>query len=216
MTETTSMNTKKFFEESLGKHLLSENRKELLHAISKKITATYIEEQKVNLNFICTHNSRRSQLAQVWSFFATDYFKLDNILLFSGGTEATAFYKNTVKTLQEVGFIFHLTDFNHQNPKYAISFKGSEKELLGFSKTFDDTHNQQPYIAITTCDNADENCPFIPNATHRFHLPFTDPKVSDDTQEEGEFYLKINQQIAGEVFVIFSEVKKQITEYKKD
>ncbi|MDG2193916.1 MAG: hypothetical protein P8K77_03490 [Polaribacter sp.] len=210
------MNTKKFFEEALDKHLLSEKRKELLQAISKKITATYIKDQKVHLNFICTHNSRRSQLAQVWSFFAADYFQLDNMFLFSGGTEATAFYKNTVKTLQEVGFTFHLTDFNHQNPKYAISFEGSQKALVGFSKTFDDIHNQQPYIAITTCDSADENCPFIPDALHRFHLPFTDPKVSDNTQEEGEFYLKINQQIAREVFVIFSEVKKQIQKHQQD
>lgn len=202
------MNTKKFFKEAIGNCLLSEKRKQLLLAISKKITATYIADKKVNLNFICTHNSRRSQLAQVWSFFAADYFQLDNMFLFSGGTEATAFYKNTVKTLQEVGFTFHLTDFNHQNPKYAISFEGSQKALLGFSKTFDDTHNQQPYIAITTCDSADKNCPFIPDALHRFHLPFTDPKVSDNTPKEAEFYLKINQQIAGEVFVIFSEVKK--------
>jgi len=205
------MDTEKFFKEALEKHPLSEKRKELLHAISEKITAIYTEHQKVHLNFICTHNSRRSQLAQVWSFFAAHYFKLEHIFAFSGGTEATAFHRNTIKTLKEVGFLFHLTDFNHQNPKYLISFKGAKKELLGFSKTFDNKHNNQPYIAITTCDSADKNCPFIPEALHRFHLPFTDPKIGDNTVEEGEIYLKINQQIAGEVFVIFSKLAKKTT-----
>jgi arsenate reductase len=71
--------------------------------------------------------------------------------------------------------------------------------------------NVEPFIAVTTCNNADKNCPFIPTASHRFHLPFVDPKHSDGTDEQEETYLQTNKQIAGEVYFIFSEVKKLVS-----
>ena len=163
----------------------------------------------MNLNFICTHNSRRSQFGQVWAFFAAEYFKL-NIHAFSGGTEVTAFFKNTVQTLESEGFHFKLVDFSHQNPKYSISFEGTDKTILGFSKLFDDAQNLNPFIAITTCNRADENCPFIPSATHRFHLPFVDPKFSDETEAAHKTYEKTSQQIAGELFYIFTKVRDRM------
>jgi arsenate reductase len=82
--------------------------------------------------------------------------------------------------------------------------------VFGFSKRFDDAINKEPFIAITTCDNADTNCPFITTAIDRFHLPFVDPKFSDGTSKQVEAYLKTNEQIAAEVFFIFNEVKKKI------
>ena len=209
MIHTTAISTKNFFENSEKEISLSADRKKVLHQIAKEITNEYIHKKEVNLNFICTHNSRRSQLGQVWSFFAATYFKL-NIHAYSGGTEVTAFHRNTVKTLQSVGFKFDLKDFSHKNPTYLISFKNCKKSILGFSKTFDDAQNKQPFIAITTCNNADENCPFIPSASHRFHLPFKDPKHSDNSQKQDETYLETNKQIAAEIFFIFSEVSNLI------
>lgn len=210
MLNTTAISAKDFFEIASKETILSDERKIKLQQIAAAIAKEYSENKTVNLNFICTHNSRRSQLGQVWGFFAAEYFNL-NINSFSGGTEVTAFFRNTVKTLQSVGFNFNLVDFSHQNPKYQISFDGSKNTTLGFSKLFDDANNNQPFIAITTCNNADENCPFIPTASYRFHLPFVDPKSSDNTPEQNETYLKTNQQIAGEVFVIFDEVKKLLS-----
>ena len=69
-------------------------------------------------------------------FFASHYFDL-NISSFSGGTEVTAFHRNTVKTLKDVGFSFDVEEFSHQNPVYQVSFSGTKKYILGFSKTFD-------------------------------------------------------------------------------
>jgi len=120
------------------------------------------EDRPVSLNYICTHNNRRSQISQVWSEFATNYFGLNGIQSFSGGTAVTAFYRSTVKTLQEVGFNFNLKDFSHQNPVYQIDYENCEKPLLGFSKIYNDDFNASPFIAITTCSNADEDCPYIP------------------------------------------------------
>ena len=206
---TSTISAENFFINASNKITVNEDRKKLLLQISDGIVASYKKEGVVHLNFICTHNSRRSQLGQVWGFFAANYFNL-NIHSFSGGTEVTAFFKNTVKTLQKVGFIFELSNFSHQNPTYIISFEGSATSILGFSKRYDHKENLNPFIAITTCNNADTNCPFIPEATARFHLPFVDPKAADGTDLQDETYLETNQQIASEIYFIFSEIKKAI------
>ncbi|TYP96510.1 arsenate reductase [Tenacibaculum adriaticum] len=212
MINTHNINTKTFFENAKKNITLTEERLTLLKSIATKIVNELADRNKLNLNFICTHNSRRSQIAQVWSFYAIEYFKLTSIHPFSGGTEVTAFHRNTVKSLQKVGFEFSVVDFSHQNPRYLITFKDTRKSILGFSKTFDNEANEFPYIAITTCDNADENCPFIPDAIHRFHLPYIDPKIADNTEFQQEKYLETNQQIAGEIFILFNEVSKQLND----
>ena len=209
MLSTSTISVENFFVNAYKKATISDERKTLLLKISDAIAKEHTLNKEVNLNFICTHNSRRSQLGQVWSFYAAHYFKL-NINAFSGGTEVTAFYRNTVKTLQKVGFEFQLIDFSHQNPTYQISFKGTKKAVLGFSKFYSDPLNKEPFMAITTCNNADINCPFIPTASHRFHLPFVDPKHSDGLDTQEETYLQTSQQIAGEIYFIFSEVKKLV------
>ena len=210
MSKTSTTSPENFFKLASKSIELTEVRKKILLDISQGIANTYLKKNAVNLNFICTHNSRRSQLGQVWAYYAAQYFNL-NIHAFSGGTEVTAFYRNTVKTLQEVGFDFKVTDFSHENPHYLISFQGSEKSISGFSKRFDDALNIEPYIAITTCDNADKNCPFIPNALARFHLPFADPKASDDSPEQEAAYQKTSAQIAAEIFFIFTEVQSLLS-----
>ena len=210
MLNTSKISAKNFFLNATKKVSILEDRKLLLLKISEAIANEYSKNKIVNLNFICTHNSRRSQLGQVWSFFAAHYFKL-HINAFSGGTEVTAFHRNTVKILQKAGFSFHLEDFSHQNPKYSISFDGTNTSILGFSKRFNHTINPELFIAITTCNSADINCSFIPNASYRFHLPYVDPKSSDGKDEQHEIYLKTNQQIAAETYFIFSEVKKLLS-----
>tara|TARA_R110001592_G_scaffold256234_1_gene519950 strand:- start:1154 stop:1789 length:636 start_codon:yes stop_codon:yes gene_type:complete len=207
MLSTTTISLENFFQNAFQKAIISDDRKSLLRTISKAIAEEYKLKNVVNLNFICTHNSRRSQLGQVWSFYAAHYFNL-NINAFSGGTEVTAFYRNTVKTLQKVGFEFQLVDFSHQNPTYQITIKNTKKAILGFSKLYSNPINTAPFMAITTCNNADVNCPFIPNASYRFHVPFVDPKHADKSEKQEEIYLQTSQQIAGEVYFIFADVKK--------
>jgi arsenate reductase len=210
MIQTGATRAKIFFENSRRNVTLDENRKNLLQKIARSIVSTYkANNEQVHLNFICTHNSRRSQLGQVWAFFASHYFDL-NITAYSGGTEVTAFHRNTVRTLKEVGFSFHIEEFSHQNPVYQISFPETRNYILGFSKTFDHSMNKAPYIAITTCDSADQNCPYIAEAAERFHLPYVDPKVSDNTPEQSETYLKTNETIAAEMHYLFGLVKSSL------
>lgn len=205
----TKVSATDFFEKSYKKIEISQERKLLLQRIASAVASEYQQRGKVNLNFICTHNSRRSQLGQVWAHVAASYFKL-NIAAFSGGTEATAFHRNTVKTLQKTGFSFKVREFSHQNPVYSISYEASNNTLIGFSKVYDDPQNPSTYIAITTCDSADQNCPFIPEATHRFHLPFVDPKHSDDSPKMEDVYLKTNGIIAAQVYYLFKEIKAKL------
>ena len=210
MTKTATISVNEFFEKSFKKLELSKDRKDLLQSMATAISAEYSKSKFVNLNFICTHNSRRSQMGQVWAHIAAEQFNL-NITSFSGGTEVTAFNRNTVKTLQNVGFSFKVKEFSHQNPVYSITHENSNSPIIGFSKIYDDSQNLKPFIAITTCNSADQNCPFIPEATFRFHLPFVDPKYSDNTGEQDEIYLKTNRQIAGEVYFLFKEIKKLLS-----
>ncbi|MBL4745518.1 MAG: hypothetical protein JKY08_04050 [Flavobacteriaceae bacterium] len=210
MQSSITGNTENFFKNAYNSLPLSEARKKSLTSIAKKAAEELNHGNPVNFNFICTHNSRRSQLCQVWAHFATHHFKLKNIALFSGGTAVTSFFRNTVKTLQEVGFIFHLSAFSHKNPTYLITNDGHDSSLLAFSKLVDDATNKKPFFAITTCNNADENCPFIPEAIHRFHLPFIDPKAYDDTDLQEDKYMETNRQVAAEMYFLFSSVSKLI------
>jgi len=210
MIDTVAINTEQFFKNSKENLSIDSARIDLLTNIAQFIASEFKKNKIINLNFICTHNSRRSQLCQVWAKYAIDYFKLKNINSFSGGTSVTAFYRNTVKTLQEVGFKFEISEFSHQNPVYLISYKNCTSPIIGFSKFYDDEINKKPFIAITTCSNAEENCPFISEAIERFHLPFNDPKTFDNSLYKAEKYLETNKQIAGEIHFIFDFIKKSI------
>lgn len=210
MIKIGASGVKNFFENSHRNRNLDDNRKDLLQGIAKSIAEIYTSNNgKISVNFICTHNSRRSQLGQVWTFFAANYFDL-NITSYSGGTEVTAFHRNTVMTLKEVGFTFNVEEFSHQNPVYQVSFNETSDYILGFSKTYDHQINEAPYVAVTTCNSADQNCPYIAEATKRFHLPFVDPKFSDNTEDQQKIYLKTNAEVASEIYYIFDLVKKMV------
>ncbi|MDO3693395.1 hypothetical protein QVZ41_00850 [Wenyingzhuangia sp. chi5] len=206
MTILHKANVKDFFERAIRNTKLDIQRETLLENIANKIVKTIHKKGEVNINFICTHNSRRSQFAQVWAYYAMEYYGIDNASSFSSGTSATSFYNGTLKALEEAGFKFSLEEFSHKNPKYLINYIGAKKEVLGYSKVIDDPINQTPFIAITTCGNADENCPVILEASARFHLPYKDPKWSDDEENEKEVYLNTSKKIAGEMGLLFKKV----------
>lgn len=194
--------------ETFAKYAPSTEREEILNQLAGYIVGKLQSKGKVALNFICTHNSRRSQLAQVWGQTAADYFKIP-AECFSGGVEVTAFNERSVKALEHSGF--HIKQQGSVNPIYFIQTSAESKPILAFSKTYDDKHNAQiDFAAIMTCDHADENCPFIPGADLRLPLRYLDPKAFDDTLKEAEKYLERSLQIGGELFFAFSKVSQLI------
>src|SRR5690606_31557386 len=105
----------------------------------------------INLNFICTHNSRRSHLAQVWAQVASAYFDIPNVHCYSGGTEETALFPNIAGTLTDQGFnIFRIAET--ANPVYAIKYSDDVLPIIGFSKKYDSPFNPaSAFAAIMTC-----------------------------------------------------------------
>ncbi len=166
----------------------------------------YLKEQlnlgnPIRLNFICTHNSRRSQFAQVWAHVAAHYYNLP-IASFSGGVEVTAFNPRAVKALENMGF--KVESAGRDNPLYRLFFAEDIDPIRGFSKLYDDAENpQQRFAAIMTCSHADENCPYLPSADVRIPLLYEDPKAFDDTEFEEKAYAERSLQIASELFYAF-------------
>ncbi|NQU52090.1 MAG: protein-tyrosine-phosphatase [Bacteroidetes bacterium] len=186
---------------------ISAQRKEQLEEIAKYIGEKAKSNSPINLTFICTHNSRRSHLSQIWAQAAAVYYNVPNVNCFSGGTEATAFNHRSVKALQIAGFEIKQLD-ETKNPKYKVYFDADKNYIEGFSKKFSDKNNpQDDFAAIMTCSHADQVCPLVPGATARFAIPYLDPKVADNTPNEENKYNERCKQIATEMFYLFSKVE---------
>ncbi len=180
-------------------------RKEKLQELAGYIYSKIELDQTANLNFICTHNSRRSHLAQIWTATAAEYYGIRNLETFSGGTEATAFNSRAVAAIERAGF--QVENSGGENPKYKIWFDDAAKPLICYSKTFDNSFNPQSnFAAIMTCSDADENCPFVPGAEFRASITYRDPKESDGTDREKGTYDERCLQIATEMFYMMSKV----------
>lgn len=161
----------------------------------------------INLNFICTHNSRRSHLAQVWAQVASAYFNIPNVHCYSGGTEETSLFPKVAETLTTQGFtIFKIAETD--NPVYAIKYGDNALPIIGFSKQYDSPFNPaSAFVAIMTCSQADGGCPFIAGAEKRIPITFEDPKISDGSPEQAQVYAESSLQIATEMFYVFSMIK---------
>lgn len=186
---------------------ISESRKEVLQPLADYIQSKVNNNQDIRINFICTHNSRRSHLSQIWAQTIASYFAIKNVFCYSGGTEATAVYPMVIKTLNQSGFKINALS-NDKNPIYSIKYSNNEHPIIGFSKTLDDDFNpQSQFAAIMTCSQADGGCPFIAGAEQRIPITFEDPKAFDNTPQQEEKYKERSLQIATEMLFVFSQIK---------
>lgn len=187
---------------------ISDERKIILQPLIEFINYNISEKKEVRLNFICTHNSRRSHLSQIWAQTMAYYFGVQNVFCYSGGTEATAMFPKVAETLQNQGFeILKLSETD--NPIYAVKFAENQHAVICFSKKFNHDFNPKSHFAaILTCDSADENCPIVNGASARIPIKFEDPKKSDGTPEMNETYHNRSLQIATEMKFIFENLSK--------
>jgi arsenate reductase (thioredoxin) len=186
---------------------ISGERRATLQPLIDFIQAKVSHQQEIRLNLICTHNSRRSHLSQVWAQTAAAHYYIKNVFCYSGGTEATAMFPVAAKTLANQGFQIK-TIAEGNNPIYSIKYSENEHPVIGFSKTFDDDFNpKSEFAAILTCSSADQGCPFIAGAEKRFPITFEDPKAFDNTPQQAEKYEERSVQIATEMFYVFSLIK---------
>ncbi len=187
---------------------ISEERKEVLKPLIDFIQAKAINQEEIRLNLICTHNSRRSHLAQVWAQAAAAHFHIPGVSCYSGGTEATAMFPVVADTLRTSGFKIQ-TLSTGSNPVYAVKYSENQHPVIAFSKTYyDDFNPEDGFAAIMTCSQADGGCPFISGAEKRIAITYEDPKEFDNTPQQAEEYYERSRQIAEEMFYVFSQIKK--------
>ncbi len=187
---------------SLKTHSISDNRKVLLQPLIDYVQLKKDKDETVRLNFICTHNSRRSQMAQVWAFVLSNHFELE-VDSFSGGVEVTEFFPAAVEALKASGI-----EINRVGPtsaKYEVEYKN---QLLScFSKLYNDAVNpNNGFASVMTCSDADQNCPIVSGAEKRISLTYEDPKAFDDSPLKQEMYRARSLQIAGELYHVFKAI----------
>lgn len=172
--------------------------------------ARFIAEQPrhepVNIMFICTHNSRRSHIAQIWAQIAAAEHNLTHVQTFSGGTERTRFEERAIRALESMGLKFEKQGNHSSNPVYRVIASAAAQLPMVFSKTIEDASNPSSgFAAVMTCEEADEACPFVRGANYRLALPYLDPKRSDNTPQESETYTERCWEIATEMWWVMSE-----------
>lgn len=187
---------------------VDEERKVMLQPLIDFVQQKINNRQEINIIFICTHNSRRSHLSQVWAQVAAAHFSIPDVHCYSGGTHETALFPKVAETLANQGFrIFKIAD--NTNPVYAIKYSENALPVTGFSKKYDCAFNPvSAFAAVMTCSQADGDCLFITGAEKRIPIPFEDPKISDNTSEQSKVYAARSLEIATEMFYVFSKLGK--------
>lgn len=208
-------NSKKVFSKidsvlsSLDINSISEERKKVLQPLIDYIQSKVKMQETIHINFICTHNSRRSHLSQVWAQTIAHYLDIDKVYCYSGGTEATALFPMVTKILANQGF--EITTLSEgKNPVYSIKYADNAHPVIGFSKSYDDAFNpKSDFVAIMTCSQADAGCPFIAGEEKRIPMTYKDPKVFDNNPQQAKRYKERSIQIATEMKYVFSKLNVQ-------
>ena len=185
---------------------IPEPRRALLRPLIDYVQAKAHAGSAIRLNFICTHNSRRSHLSQAWAQAAAAHYGIPRVHCYSGGTEATALYPEAARALEAAGFeVLQLSQ--GPNPVYALKYGPNAHPVIGFSKTYDSEFNPQSgFAAVMTCSQADAGCPFVAGAEKRFPVTYEDPKAFDGTPYQSEKYEERSLQIATEMAYVFSNI----------
>ncbi len=183
------------------------DRKAELAKVADYVRQRLAKSKPAKLTFICTHNSRRSHLSQIWAQVAAEYYGLVGVETFSGGTEATAFNPRAVAAMQRCGLKIVADEPAATNPRYSVTTSDSATPQVCFSKAYGDPPNpSEGYCAVMTCSQADDACPLVMGCDLRMPIRYEDPKVADDTEFEAQRYDERSAQICGEMLYMMSLV----------
>lgn len=189
---------------------VSGERKLVLNEIVASTTAQLEAGKAARLTFICTHNSRRSHMSQIWLQTAAYYYGLDKVHAFSGGTEATACNCRTVTAMRRAGFAIKDATTG-DNPIYLVRYAYDRPPIHAYSKLYNaDSNPKRDFIALMTCSVADKSCPIVKGAIARYAIHYADPRLCDDTPTETAAYNERCREIAREMFYIMAEVRRQV------
>lgn len=185
---------------------IPKERRETLQLLVAYIQGEIQRNKAVRITFICTHNSRRSHLAQVWAQTKAHYFGIERVACYSAGTQVSHLFPMVSETLQNAGFQIQKIA-EGENPVYSIKYAENAHPIIGFSKKITDNFNPQTaFCAVLTCSQADEDCPFVLGAAKRIALSYEDPKSFDHTPQQAQKYHERSLQIATELKYVFSKI----------
>jgi arsenate reductase len=119
---------------------ISAERKEILQTLVDYIHSKRENNQTIRLNFICTHNSRRSHLSQIWAQTMAFHFGINHIFCYSGGTESTAMFPKVAEILSNQGFQIQKLSEN-SNPVYAVKYGETTNREIQRKKLRNSTGN---------------------------------------------------------------------------
>lgn len=189
---------------------VSAERREVLDKIAADVTRRLEAGKRADMTFICTHNSRRSHMSQIWAATAAYYYGLDGVHTFSGGTQATACNCRTVAAMRRVGFDIKDATTG-ENPIYLVQYAADRPVIRAYSKLYNaDANPRRDFIALMTCSVADKSCPVVKGAVSRYAIHYVDPRLCDDTPTETTAYNERCREIAREMFYIMAEVRKNL------
>jgi hypothetical protein len=187
--------------------LIPEPRKEELLSLSQYIKRKFDSDQTPKLVVICTHNSRRSHIGQIWLSIGAENYKLSEIQTFSGGTEATALNLQAVEAFRRIGLEISTQEPESSNPSYEVLWKKGMPPYVAFSKKYNAQPNpKENFAAIMVCSDADAECPIVSGSDFRLALPYDDPKKFDGTDEVAEKYNATLNEIGREILFALSLV----------
>ena len=112
----------------------------------------------VNILYLCTGNSCRSQIAEGW----TRRLGEDRVEVQSAGIEAHGKNLRAIKIMQQAGI-----DISGQESTIV------SQEMLNLAD-----------VVVTVCGHADEQCPVLPAGVKKVHWPLTDPAKATGSEEE--------------------------------
>ena len=114
---------------------------------------------KKRILFLCTHNSARSIIAEAIG----NHLGSETVECFSAGTQPAFVRPLTLATLEESGI--ENLDTLH-------------------SKSINEFITQKFDFIITTCDEANENCPIFPGNAIKLHWGLPDPSQASGSEDE--------------------------------
>ena len=186
---------------------IPQERKADLQKLANYVRECLSKSVPAKLTFICTHNSRRSHLAQVWAQVAAEYYCIVGVATYSGGTEATAFNPRAVDAMRRCGLKISSNAVDLSNPRYEVRTSDAATPQVYFSKVYDAPPNPtEGYCAIMTCSQADDACPLVMGCDLRLPIRYEDPKIADDTDQEIVLYDERSRQICREMLYAMSSV----------
>lgn len=112
----------------------------------------------MNILFLCTGNSCRSQIAEGWA----RHLGANGVQAYSAGIESHGKNPRAILVMHEVD-----VDISQQES----------------TKLTDEMLAAADYL-VTVCGHADENCPALPAGIRKEHWPLEDPAKASGTEDE--------------------------------